>query len=206
MSSKKGGIHFFKTTVIGGLVFLVPVVVLVMILAKAAGLMMMVAEPMAAWVPIEAIGGVALANVIAVLVVVLICFIAGLVARAAILRAIVRGLESKVLSKIPGYVIIKGMLSGLEEDDTHKLTPVLATLGNTARIGLEIERLDDGRVIVMAPRSPNPWSGEVHIMAPEQVQRLDMPMTAYMENIERFGQGTNEMLRSLVHSQNPKGG
>ena len=31
MSSKKGGIHFFKTTVIGGLVFLVPVVVLVLI-------------------------------------------------------------------------------------------------------------------------------------------------------------------------------
>ena len=137
---------------------------------------------------------------------VLICFIAGLVARAAILRAVVGGLESKVLSKIPGYVIIKGMLSGLEEDDTHKLTPVLATLGNTARIGLEIERLDNGRVVVIVPRSPNPWSGEVHIMAPEQVQRLDMPMTAYMENIERFGQGTNEMLRSLVHSQNPKGG
>ena len=49
MSSKKGGIHFFKTTVIGGLVFLVPVVVLAMILAKAAGLMMMVAEPMTAY-------------------------------------------------------------------------------------------------------------------------------------------------------------
>ena len=43
--------------------FLVPVVVLVIILAKAAGLMMMVAEPMAAWLPIDAIGGVALANI-----------------------------------------------------------------------------------------------------------------------------------------------
>ncbi len=49
MSSKTGGIHFIKTTVIGGLVFLVPVVVLVIVLAKAAGLMMMVAEPMAAY-------------------------------------------------------------------------------------------------------------------------------------------------------------
>ena len=66
MSSKKGGIHFFKTTAIGGLVFLVPVVVLLVVLAKAAGLMMMVAEPMAMWLPIDAIGGVALANVIAV--------------------------------------------------------------------------------------------------------------------------------------------
>ena len=107
--------------------------------------MMMVAEPMAAWVPIEAIGGVALANIIAVLAVVLICFISGLVARAAFLRAIVGGLESKVLSKVPGYVIIKGMLSGLQEDDTNKLIPVLATFGGATRVGLEIERLDDGR-------------------------------------------------------------
>ncbi len=206
MSSKRGGIHFFKTTVIGGLVFLVPVVVLVIILAKAAGLMMMVAEPMAAWLPIDAIGGVALANIIAILAVVLICFIAGLIARAAILRAIVGGLESKVLSKEPGYVIIKGMLSGLQEDDTHTLIPVLATFGDTARIGLEIEHLDDGRVVVMTPTPPNPWSGKVQIMAHEQVKRLDLPMTAYMENIERFGQGTNEMFRALVHSQNPKGG
>ncbi len=206
MSSKKDGIHFFKTTVIGGLVFLVPVVVLVMILAKAAGLMMMVAEPMAAWVPIDAIGGVALANIIAVLAVVLICFIAGLVARAAILRAIVGGLESKVLSKVPGYVIIKGMLSGLQEDDTHKLIPVLATFGGTARVGLEIERLDDGRVVVMVPKSPNPWSGEVHIMAPESVKCLDFPMAAYMENIERFGQGTNELLRALRDSPTTENG
>ena len=196
MSSIKGGIHFFKTTVIGGLVFLVPVMVFIVVLAKAAGLMMMVAEPMAAWVPIDAIGGVALANIIAVVAVVLICFIAGLVARAAILRAIVGGLESKVLSKIPGYVIIRGMLSGLQEDDTYKLIPVLATIGDTARIGLEIERLDDDRVVVMVPTPPNPWSGKVYIMAPESVKCLDLPVTAYMENIERFGQGTNELLRA----------
>jgi len=35
----------------------------------------------------------------------------------------------------------------------------------------------------------------VHIMAAERVQRLDLPMTAYMENVERFGQGTNELLK-----------
>ena len=49
MSSKKGSIHFFKTTVLGGLVFLVPVVVFLVVLAKAAGLMTMVAEPMTAY-------------------------------------------------------------------------------------------------------------------------------------------------------------
>jgi len=200
MSSSKGGIQFFKTTILGGLVFLVPLVVFIVVLAKAAGLMMAVAEPMAEWIPVQSIGGVALANVIALLAVVLLCFVAGLVARAAILRATVAGLESKVLSKVPGYVIIKGMLSGLQQDDAHRLNPVLVQFSDSARIGLEIERLDDGRVVVMTPNYPNPWSGKVTIMSPDQVRRLDLPMTDYMENVERFGQGTNEMLSRAAGS------
>jgi uncharacterized membrane protein len=206
LTSKKGGIQFIKTTVLGGLVFLVPVVVLIIVLAKAAGFMMMVAEPLAAWIPIDNIGGVAVANVFAIVSVLLVCFLAGLVARATLLRTTIEGLESKVLSKVPGYVIVKGMLSGLQQNDTHKLFPVLATFSDAARIGLEIERLDDGRIVVMVPTAPNPWSGKVHIMAREQVQRIDLPMTAYMENVERFGQGTGDLLRSLVESQNPEGG
>jgi uncharacterized membrane protein len=195
MSSKNGGVQFFKTTVIGGLLFLVPVVILIMIVTKAAGLMMMVAQPMAAWLPVDSIGGVAVANLIAALAVVVVCFIAGLVARGTVLRTIVENLESKVLAKVPGYMIVKSILIGLQGEDAQGLVPVLATFGQTDRIGLEIERLDDGRVVVMIPNAPNPWSGEVSVIAPEAVRRLDLPLAAYKENIEQLGQGTTELLR-----------
>ena len=76
------------------------------------------------------------------------------------------------------------------------MSPVLATFGAASRIGLEIERLDDGQVVVLVPSSPNPWSGPVHIMAPDGVRRLDMTLRAYIETIERFGQGTNELLKA----------
>ncbi len=196
MSEKRGKIHFIKTTVIGGLLFLVPVVVLIFVLTEAADLMLMVADPLADLVPLDSIAGVALANIIAVVVMVLICFIAGLIARKTFIRTKVESLENKVLSKLPGYVMLKGMLNGLEETDDHRLFPVLATFNSSARIGLEIDRLSDGRVVVMVPSSPNPWSGMVNIMEAERVQRLDLPMTAYMENVERFGQGMEEMLKT----------
>lgn len=202
MSEKSGGVHFIKTTIIGGLLFLVPVGVLVIVLAKVVDLMLLVAEPMADLIPLDSVAGVALANIIAAVILILICFIAGLVARRAFIRTTVENIESKVLSKLPGYVLIKGMLSGLEEDDTHNLYPVLVSFNSAARIGLEIERLDDSRVVVMTPSSPNPWSGMVHIMAAERVQRLNLPITAYMENVERFGQGTNELLTAA--SNTPK--
>jgi uncharacterized membrane protein len=195
MSEKRGKIHFFKTTIIGGLLFLVPVGVLIIVLAKVIELMLLVAEPLADFIPIDSVAGVAVANIVAVLILVLICFIAGIIAQRTLVGSAVENLESKVLSKLPGYVLIKGMLSGLQEHDTHALHTVLVTFNSASRIGLEIERLDDGRVVVMTPSSPNPWSGMVHIIDADRVQRLELPMTLYMENVERFGQGTNELLR-----------
>ncbi len=65
----KKGVKFIFTTVIGGLLFLVPVVFLGIVLTKAAGFMMVIAQPLAAWVPVDSIGGVALANLIAIVAV-----------------------------------------------------------------------------------------------------------------------------------------
>jgi uncharacterized membrane protein len=55
------GVKFFMTTVIGGLLFVVPVGFLGFVLFKVFGFMMIIAEPMAAWLPIDTVGGVALA-------------------------------------------------------------------------------------------------------------------------------------------------
>ena len=199
----RGRVHFIKTTIIGGLVFLVPLVVLVMILAKAVGIMTMIAEPLAEWFPVETIGGVALVNVLAAISLVLVCFIGGLVAKSVMVQKGVDALESKILAKFPGYVLIKGMVSGLSDASKRQLTPVLAVFGDAARVGLEIERTEDGQVVVCFPRSPNPWSGEVLILPEARVRQLDLPMTWYVEYVERFGQDTDTALRAQIGSPGP---
>jgi hypothetical protein len=60
-----------KTTLIGGAVFLVPVMIVIMILGKAVSVMLLIAQPMAALLPVDTVGGIALANVIALLCVLL---------------------------------------------------------------------------------------------------------------------------------------
>jgi uncharacterized membrane protein len=187
-------LHFFKTTITGGLLILVPVVLLVMILAKAVEAMRMVAAPITRFLPAESVFGVAFVDLIAVLILVAMCFVAGLVAERTLIRSAVSTLESAVLMKIPGYVLVKGMLSGLEEDDTHRLYPVLVAFDDGARIGLEIERIEDGQVVVMTPSSPNPWSGEVNIMEPRRIRRLDIPLRDYVQNVQGFGRGMDELL------------
>jgi len=190
----KDGVNFFTTTVIGGVVFLIPVVVLVMIIAKAAAYMMVIAEPMASWLPIDTIGGVALANVIALLAVLVVCFLAGLLARHALAGAFIRNLESKVLVSLPGYLMIKSLVSGFDESKVAGLKPVALQLGTAERVGYEIEKLPDGRSMVFIPSPPNPFSGITQVLPPDQVTYLDVSLKQVMEVTENFGHGVQEIL------------
>ena len=63
--------EFIKSTVIGGVVFLVPIVILVVVLAKAFEIMKALAAPLANTMPIDTVGGFAVANLITIAFIVL---------------------------------------------------------------------------------------------------------------------------------------
>ena len=193
MSVKKS-VHFMLTTMIGGVLFLVPVVFLGMILTKAAGFMMVIAQPMAAWVPVDSIGGIALANLIAIVAVILLCFIAGLVARHALAGKLVKKLESKVLMKIPGYSMVKGIAGGFDASEKEGLRPVALQLGTAERVGFEMQKLPDGRSVIFIPSVPSPWSGITQILPPDQITYLNVPVTKIIEITESYGHGVGELL------------
>ncbi|MBT8048290.1 MAG: hypothetical protein HKN57_08530 [Xanthomonadales bacterium] len=195
---KSKGVQFIKTTVIGGLLFLVPVGFLGFILFKAFDFMLKIAEPMADWLPIDTIGGVALANLIAIAAIILVSFIAGLIARSSLAKNAVDKLESRVLMKLPGYTLIKGIKGGFESEETPGFKPVALTLGTAERIGLEIQKLTDGRSMVFIPSAPNALSGITQILPPEQVTYLDVPITQIMDFAERYGHGVEELLATKV--------
>lgn len=192
--------RFVLTTVIGGVVFLIPVVFLGVIITKAAGFMMVIAKPMAAWLPIDTLGGVALANIIAIAAVIAVCFLAGIVARHALAGAFVKNLESKVLVNVPGYMMVKTLVNGFDESKAEGLRPVALKLGSAERIGFEIQKLEDGRSMVYIPSVPSPWSGITQVLPPEQVTYLDVPISKVIEATENFGYGVDSLLAAKKSS------
>lgn len=185
---------FLKTTVIGGLIFLIPVVVLVMAVGKALNVMKAVAEPVARFLPIDSLGGVAIVNIIAAIIVLLISFLAGLLALTRPARKFAGSVEKAVLQKIPGYTLIKGVTDKLTSPDTVGIHSVLVSIGNSSRVSIEIERVSKNRVVVYVPSSPNPWTGDVHIVSADQVERLDCPITAVIDHVEQLGGGSSKYL------------
>jgi uncharacterized membrane protein len=115
-----GKFQFLTTTVIGGIIFLVPIIVCIVILGKAFEIMRKLAVPLARALPIDSVAGLVIANMIAIVAIVIICFVAGLLAKTALASRLVTWLESNLLSRIPVYTFIKGMtdsVAGLEDSE-----------------------------------------------------------------------------------------
>jgi uncharacterized membrane protein len=197
----KGFFQLIKTTIIGGLIFLVPIIIVVAILGKAYELMILVAKPLSAWIPLDSIGGVTLANILAVLAILLCCLIAGIIAKGATAKGILKSIESKLLFAIPGYTFVKGMTDSLNssEEAAKAFVPVIAKFDDNAQIGFEIERTEKGNVVVYLPGSPNPWSGSVVYVNADRVEMLDMTVAEAINNIRHLGRGSakyGERIRS----------
>lgn len=78
--------NFIKTTIIGGLIFLVPVAIVAVVIGKAFSIMLIVAEPLDQLIPIDQVGGIAFVNLLALLAIILVCFIAGIIAKSALAK------------------------------------------------------------------------------------------------------------------------
>jgi uncharacterized membrane protein len=197
----KGRFRFLKTTVIGGIVFLVPLIIIIAIIGKALEIMKKVAEPLSALIPIESVGDIAIVNLIAVALIALVCFLAGLAARTVTAGKLVDFLESRILPHIPAYAFVKGMTASVADaEDGRGMTAVLARLDDYSQVAFEIERVDGGNVIVYLPGAPNPWSGSVCIMTEDRIQPIEATMMSAAQNIRHLGRGSSELLRHKLQT------
>jgi uncharacterized membrane protein len=193
-------LSFVKTTLIGGVVFLVPLVVLLVLVTKTAGYVHRLAAPLVRLLPVETIAGTLVADVLAVLGVVLACFLAGLLAHFSMAHRFVAKAEANVLWRIPGYGIIKGLTDSLDPRAPPSLRPVLVHFDDYAQIAFEVDRAADGRCIIYLPSAPEPRTGSVIVMEPEQVEPLEMGFVATAAAIRSLGHGLGPSLRSRAET------
>jgi uncharacterized membrane protein len=194
-------LKLIRTTIVGGIVFLIPIAILVAVIAKGLQATGVIARPVAAVFPVYMIGGIAVAQVLAIVFLLLICFMAGLLARLALARRAVSALEANVLSRVPAYALLKTKTqSMLSPDDIEGMAVVLMRFDDSWQIGFEIERIEGGKVALFLPGSPDPWSGSVCIAEEDRVTPLDLPVAAVARMVRRLGRGANEALRDRLGS------
>jgi uncharacterized membrane protein len=188
-------IKFLKTTIIGGLLFLLPIVVVSIILGYAMQLAGKVAQPISKFLP-DAVVGIGGITVLAALVLVLFSFLAGLVASTAAGARIMRRFEGSILGNLPQYQLMKSMAEGLAKvESTKGVKPALVCVEGGWQIGYILEELENGWVAVFIPQAPTPMSGNVMYLHADRVRPLAITMVHAMAVVKRMGVGSGDALR-----------
>jgi uncharacterized membrane protein len=186
---------FLRATLTGGILFLLPLVVLAIVLGKALQISRRVVVPLAGRIPWQTVGGVRVAEVVAIAALVLFCFLAGLLARTRLARRTESWLERALLSHVPGYNFLKGIgesLLGLEAEHAYQV--VLARIEDSWQIGFLMERLESGHYAVFVPGAPSVWSGSVYLMTEDRFRLLDISRAEAVKCLRQLGVGADRLM------------
>ena len=95
-----------------------------------------------------------------VVVVAIVCFFAGLIARTVTAQELVKALESSILSKVPAYEYLKQEGASALGVATMTEQPVVLVESDIGwQVGVQTEAASGGFVTVFVPGAPNPHSG-----------------------------------------------
>jgi uncharacterized membrane protein len=187
--------EFLKTTLIGGLLIVVPAYLTVLLLAKALAGMLAFLGPVVTLLPEEVHH---FRKIIAIVLLVLVCFVLGLIARTGLGRRAIEIFERRVLERMPGFALLRSIVrrvSGSVEEEQFQ--PVLVEIEEALTPAFIVEELDDDRFVVLVPSVPTPAAGSLYILPRERVHWVDAPVTEAVAVITRWGAGTGKLVRAM---------
>ena len=194
--------EFTKTTLIGGVLVIMPIYLAVLLLLKAfagvLGLVSPITEGLPATLPFR--------ELIAVLLLVGACFICGIAVRTGPGLRAKNALERNLLEKIPGYALIRGLAGRIVgKSDEGTFAVVLAEIEDALVPAFLVEDCDDDHCAIFVPSVPTPAAGSIYIIAKARVHAVDVPFTQAVSVISKWGAGSHELLAGMKRAVQKSG-
>lgn len=189
--------NFIRTTVVGGVLFVLPVVLVVVLLQHALRIAAKPAAKIATFFPAHQYAGVAVATLVGVALLVFVAFLAGLVARTPPGRRFAAWIESSLLGALPPYRMAKSVAEGLVQvEGSETVQPVLVPCDAGWQVGLVFERWGDW-LAVFLPSAPTPMSGSVVYVHVATARPLHVPVSGVLAVQKRLGTGSAKLLEGV---------
>ena len=186
--------EFARTTLIGGLLIILPIYIAILLLAKTIKGMLALLAPVTAQIP----AGVEFRQIVAIVLLVAVCFVVGLAVRTGPGLKAKNVFEQVVLEKLPGYTFVRGIVKRLTgRGEEHTLQPALVEIEEALVPALIVEELDDGSYTVLVPSAPTPMAGSIYILPPDRVHPVDIPFTKAIAVFSKWGTGAGEFVQAM---------
>ncbi len=193
---KKSIFNFIHATLTGGIIFLLPIVLVGIIIEKAVAILLEISHPLARFLN-ENFFGFDGSILLAIVLLIIACFFGGLIFRSATAKKAVSKLEDNVLVFLPGYSLIKTITAdALGEKVENKLIPVLVQDGEYWNMAFLVEE-NENLATIFIPDAPRSDAGEVRVVPVTNVKKLAVTAGKFNQSIRNYGKGTLEWINHL---------
>lgn len=188
---------FAKDAVLGGLTFLLPFGILLFAFSWLFDLLTGLFSPLIKLIVDNTSSKLFVAEILAILLLVLSCFLIGVFIRTRAGDLLFNWLEKLLLNPVPGYSFIKDTVSPLfsGKKTAFRHVAVGRPFDNGTRvIGFVTEIHADGSVTLLSPTAPNVTSGLIWLLQKEQIEFKHISPEKVMRSLIACGAGTAEVL------------
>lgn len=173
--------------------FLLPVIVLVVIFEKATSVVQGIMLPLKPYLPTGKILGIGVASCLSLILILLFCYIAGLVSDTRIVRSFVSFIEDNLFIFIPGYAMIKSSADAGIGDTGDNWKVVMINEDDDLKFGIEVNKRPDGYSIIFIPEPPDAKSGEMKLMLESKFKRVDLPVNKLLKIIRNYANDATDI-------------
>lgn len=198
---------FLKTTILGGVVVMLPVVIMIFVVRWMFRFIVGKIEPFTSAVMGQLLLPKFVADVFVIVLILLACFVVGMFVRTRVGTWVVGGFEDSVLKKAPGYSMVKETVVQLlgREKSPFSTVALVELFGSKTMVSAFVtDEHPDGSYTVFVPTGPNPTSGMIYHLEGEYVHRVNVPVEETMRSIISCGAGSSQLLQAM--SDDPSSG
>ena len=196
---------FFKTSLIGGIIVILPAAVTLMIFRWVFNVITGVIQPLTSLVVARSQLHELIADILVLLIILFLCFIVGVIVRTRVGRFIQENLENRILKIAPGYTVIKETIlqfMGKKKNPFSSVALVQAYENETLMTAFITDEHPDGTCTVFVPTGPNPTTGFIFHLQPQYVHPVDIPVDHAIRSVISCGAGSSNLIESYVRKKN----
>jgi len=196
---------FLKTSLLGGVVVILPVAILAAVSLWIFRLVTGLIEPLTRLLIKDSQLNEYAAEVIVIILIILTCFFVGVLVRTRLGAFLYRVIETRILKLAPGYSMIKDtvlQIFGSRKDSPFSSVAIAQIFGNDTRVTAFItDSHADGSYTLFVPTGPNPTSGLIYHLDGKYVHPVNIPVQDAMRSIISCGAGSAKLMQDFTAKQ-----
>ncbi len=196
---------FIKTSVVGGLVVLLPAALLLLIFKWLFNWITDIIQPLTNMVLARGQFQEFVADVIVIGIILVICFVVGTVVKTKVGRYIQENLENRILKIAPGYPTIKSIIMqfiGKKKSPFSSVALVRPFENDTLMTAFITDTHDNNWYTVFVPTGPNPTTGFVFHLKGKYVQGVNVAVEEALRTVISCGAGSTHLIQRFAGIKN----